>query len=57
MPNAMGLRPGHEGQAGELRAVVGTYRAWVAPEGGGLVQQPGHVLTGDAAVSGDSTHS
>jgi len=40
MPDAVGLGPGDERPAGELRAVVGTHRCWIAPEGGGLVQQP-----------------
>src|SRR5574337_400144 len=53
MENATGMRPGHESTTGELRAVVGPHCAWVAPEGSGLVQQPGHVLARNTEVGGD----
>lgn len=53
MPNAMGLRPGHEGQAGELRAVVGTYSQRVAAEDGRAVEQACDVLARDAPVHRD----
>lgn len=51
--HVMSLRPGDEGPAGELRPVVGSHRRWIAPEDRRPVQQPRHVLTGDAIVHGD----
>ena len=43
--NAMRLRPGHEGPAGELWTVVGTYSLRVPAKQRSAVQHPGHVMT------------
>src|SRR5450759_3296679 len=49
----MGLRPSHEGAAGEFRPVVGTYRVRITTEDGRPIQQPGHILAADAVVGSD----
>ncbi len=43
--NAPRLRPGREGSAGELRAIVRTHRLRVPTEQRSAVQHPGDVLT------------
>jgi len=53
MANAVGLRPRHEGPAGELRAIVGANGPWIAAEDGCLIEQPGYILARDAIVGGD----
>ncbi len=54
MPDAMCLRPAHEGAAGELGAVVGAHRQRVAAKEGSLVEQPGDVLARDAPIHRDA---
>ena len=43
VPYAVALRPGDEGSAGELRAVVGSHGRWVSTEQRRVVQQTVHV--------------
>ena len=54
VPDAVRVCPGHEGPAGELRAVVSAHYLRVAPEDRSLVQQPGDVLARDAPVHGNA---
>ena len=51
--SAMRLRPGHEGPAGELRAVVGSHRLRVPTKQRSSIQYQGHVLARDAEVHRD----
>ena len=53
MFDAMALRPGDEGTAGELRPIVGSYRAGITAEAGGPIQHANHIGTADAVVHGD----
>ena len=53
VPDVVFLRPGDEGPAGELRAVVGSDGGRVAPEARRLIQQPGDVQAADAVVHSD----
>ena len=53
VPDAVTLSPGHEGPAGELRAVVRAHGTRVAAEPRGLVQQPCNVLARDPKVGAD----
>ena len=49
----MALRPRHESPAGELRAVVGAHRQWVAAEDGRAIEQARDVVARDAPVHRD----
>lgn len=51
--HALGLGPGHEGSAGELRPLVGSHRLRVAPEARHLVQHSHNVIAADAVIDGD----
>lgn len=51
--DAVLLRPGDEGPAGELRAVVGAHRPPVAAEPGSLIQHAHEVGAADAMVDRD----
>ena len=53
VPDALALRPCHEGPARELRPVVSSYRQQVATKDCSAVQQPGHVVPRDAVVGRD----
>src|SRR5574343_434880 len=51
--HSLGLRPSHEGPAGELRALVGSDGLRIAPEPGDLVQHAHDVLATNAVIDGD----
>src|SRR3954471_1645206 len=53
VPNAVPLRPRHEGAAGELRTVVGAHGRRVAAEPRRLIEQPRDVLARDSEVDRD----
>jgi len=42
--DAVGLGPGHECPAGELRTIVGSHGLWIPAKQRGAVQHPAHVL-------------
>ncbi|AKS16483.1 hypothetical protein AEA00_11460 [Xanthomonas campestris pv. campestris] len=51
--DAMLLRPGNEGATGELGAIVGADRAWIATETRRLIEQAHYVSPADAVIHGN----
>lgn len=49
----MSLRPGNEGATGELGAIVGADRAWIATEARRLIEQAHYVSPADAVIHGN----
>jgi hypothetical protein len=54
VPHTSCMRPGHEGTAGELGALVGADRLGVAAELADLVEHAGDVLAAHAVVDADA---